>query len=149
LKITIYIIKISLSELKNYLRFNYKSITDNELIKLLNLNRLVGTAKFLRSEYAFRKNYTESNIVLNSSITENARIPYNLIKFLEYEMLPLNEMKLYKNLNSVSYVLKKELDLKVKNIKLPWKLKIYFVNSKIMTEEEYHDYRDSIYTQPT
>lgn len=135
--------------MKSYLKFNYKSICEKELNKLLNLNKIIGTAKFLRSEYAFRKNYTESHTVLNSLNTGNPSLTYNLIKFLEYYFLRNDDMIIYKTLNSFSFLVKKEQELKAKIIKLPWKLKIYFVNGKIMTEEEYHEYRDGMYITST
>lgn len=119
------------------------------MIKLLNLKKLIGAAKFFRSEYAFRKNYNESQTVLNSLTTGSTSLIQNLIKFLEYEVLTLDEMNEYKNLNSQSYILKNHKLTKEKVTKLPCKIKTYFVNGKIMTEEEYHYYRDNLYTQPT
>ncbi len=51
----------------------------------------------------------------------------------------------YQNLNRLSYLIKKEQQLKEKSVKLPCKLKTYFVNGKIMSEEEYHKYRDNLF----
>jgi hypothetical protein len=133
--------------LKYYLQFNYKSIRESELIKLLNLRKLIGTVKFLKCEYAFRKNYDESNLVLNSFSTGNNSLTHNLINFLENELLTQSEMNEYKSFNSLSTLLRNVT--KEKLTKLPLKIKTYFVNGKIMTEEEYHQYKDIFYTQPT
>jgi hypothetical protein len=97
----------------------------------------------LRSEFAFRKNYSESHTNLNSICGSNNSLINNLINFIEIEYLTQTEMKEYQDMNRFSYIIKKEKQIKEKSLKLPCKLKTYFVNGKIMTEEEYHSFRDS------
>jgi len=97
----------------------------------------------LRIEYAFRKNYIESHTNLNSNCGSNNSLINNLINFIEIEYLNHTELKEYRNLNKFSYIIKKEKQIKEKSVKLPCKLKTYFVNGKIMTEEEYHSFRDN------
>ena len=110
----------------------------------MNLSKSIGTIKFLKCEYAFRKNYDESNSVLNFCATGNISLTQSLVKFLENEVLTQSGMNDYISLNCLSKLMKNVTMEKL--IKLPSKIKTYFVDGKIMTEEEYHKFKDTFYT---
>jgi hypothetical protein len=89
---------------------NYKFVTNKQIIELVNICKIIGNSRFLRTEYAFRKNYNHS-------------IP-RTIKFFKDEILYNEE------LSRLKYMRPHLFEQKVKH-------KIFFLNNKILDEEEY------------
>jgi len=91
---------------------NYKDINDDSLNKLLTICKLIGNTRFLRTLYAFKKNNSDENIS-------------KIIKYFKDEIL--NDYEYQK----LRYIHIPQFDPKTRN-------KIFFIDNKIMIEEEYN-----------
>lgn len=118
-------------------------IDEESLTKLINISKVIGKAKFFRAEYAFRTNQ-EKNIRL---------CPIkNLINFFKNELFTENELckfKILQEQSKLEQVKKVQTSSSDRNNSyyrnsLPWKNKTYFVEGKIMSEDEFHKYRDNL-----